>query len=195
MATLPSDFNSIFGSAATGGLTPIPPVDYVKGWEYVGANPPTKNDFSYLQNTSDQKAKWLYDYLVLTANAASRKVGEAAGNIPDISYFGSSLGSAGALNASGFIRLPGGYIRQWGTAVANSSGDVTITFPIAFAVKPDFVGFGYRQASAPDSIQSVIINDPASDNTKAVCRAYKIDGTGVITGSTSAFYWSAEGRV
>lgn len=58
---LPADFDKIFGSTFTGGLTPIPDVDYAKGWEYVGSNPPTKNDFSYLQNLSDLKAKWLYE--------------------------------------------------------------------------------------------------------------------------------------
>lgn len=57
---LPADFNKIFGSTATGGLTPISDVDYSKGWEFVGANPPTKNDFSYLQNLSDLKAQYLY---------------------------------------------------------------------------------------------------------------------------------------
>lgn len=58
---LPADFAKIFGSTFTGGLTPIGDVNYAKGWEYVGSNPPTKNDFSYLQNFSDSKSKWLYD--------------------------------------------------------------------------------------------------------------------------------------
>lgn len=57
---LPEDFNKIFGSTATGGLTPIGDVNYAKGWEFVGSNPPTKNDFSYLQNLSDLKSQWLY---------------------------------------------------------------------------------------------------------------------------------------
>lgn len=57
---LPSDFNKIFGSTATGGLTPISDVNYAKGWEYLGANPPEKNDFSYVQNLSDLKAQYLY---------------------------------------------------------------------------------------------------------------------------------------
>ena len=57
---LPADFNKIFGSTATGGLTPIGDVNYAKGWEFVGSNPPTKNDFSYLQNLSDLKAQYLY---------------------------------------------------------------------------------------------------------------------------------------
>ena len=58
---LPADFNKIFGSTATGGLTPIGDVNYAKGWEFVGSNPPTKNDFSYLQNFSDLKSQWLYN--------------------------------------------------------------------------------------------------------------------------------------
>lgn len=57
---LPEDFSKIYGSTATGGLTPINDTDYAKGWEFVGSNPPTKNDFSYLQNLSDLKSQWLY---------------------------------------------------------------------------------------------------------------------------------------
>ena len=57
---LPEDFNKIYGSTATGGLTPISDVNYAKGWEFVGSNPPTKNDFSYLQNLSDRKSQYLY---------------------------------------------------------------------------------------------------------------------------------------
>lgn len=57
---LPADFNKIFGSTATGGLTPISDVNYAKGWEFVGSNPPTKNDFSYLQQVSDLKSQYLY---------------------------------------------------------------------------------------------------------------------------------------
>ena len=58
--TLPADFSKIFGSTATGGLTPISDVNYAKGWEFVGSNPPTKNDFSYLQHVSDLKSQYLY---------------------------------------------------------------------------------------------------------------------------------------
>lgn len=57
---LPADFNKIYGSTATGGLTPISDIDYAKGWEFVGSNPPTKNDFSYLQQVSDLKSQYLY---------------------------------------------------------------------------------------------------------------------------------------
>ena len=65
---LPEDFNKIYGSTATGGLTPINDVNYAKGWEFVGSNPPTKNDFSYLQNLSDLKSQWLYSNKLQRAN-------------------------------------------------------------------------------------------------------------------------------
>ena len=65
---LPADFNKIYGSTATGGLTPISDVNYAKGWEFVGSNPPTKNDFSYLQNLSDLKSQWLYNNKLQRAN-------------------------------------------------------------------------------------------------------------------------------
>lgn len=126
---------------------------------------------------------------------ATRNIGTGSNQVPDMGAFPAGLGSAGALGATGYQRLPGGYIRQWGTAVADSNGDVSITFPIAFSVKPDAVYFGCRQSGVPTAIQSIIINDPLSDNTRVVCRAYKIDGSLTITGSTSAFYWVAEGKV
>lgn len=77
---LPADFSKIFGSTATGGLTPIGDVNYAKGWEFVGSNPPTKNDFSYLQNLSDLKSQWLYSNKLQRANPFGdiKSDGEAA---------------------------------------------------------------------------------------------------------------------
>ena len=149
---LPADFSKIFGSTATGGLTPISDVNYAKGWEFVGSNPPTKNDFSYLQNLSDLKSQWLYsnklqrkdpfgdiksDGTVQKAlenlglgEAAKRNVGEGSGQIPDMSSFASELSS------SGYQKLPSGLIIQWGSAVAGigstgGTGNV-VSFPVAF---------------------------------------------------------------
>ncbi|EFC1656236.1 hypothetical protein FA798_19800 [Escherichia coli] len=148
-----------------------------------------------LSDPNSNGAGWkdAFSYLGL-GEASKRNVGTGENQIPDMTAFISTLGSAGIPGRTGYLRLPGGYIKQWGAAQASDSGDVTIIFPIAFSVKPDNVSFGYRQSSSPTAVQSVIINDSISDNTKMVCRAYKIDGTGTITGSTSAFYWAAEGK-
>lgn len=123
---LPSDFSKIFGSTATGGLTPISDVNYAKGWESVGANPPTKNDFSYLQNLSDLKAQWLYNYISSSSNAASRTVGTGVNQIPDMNSF------ARVFSGNGYQKLPGGLIIQWGGVTTSASSDVVVLFPIAF---------------------------------------------------------------
>lgn len=125
---LPSDFSKIFGSTATGGLTPISDVNYAKGWEYVGSNPPTKNDFSYLQNLSDLKSQWLYNYVTTVSNASSRTVGTGVNQIPDMKFFEGLKGSAG------YQYFPTGMLLQWGTVVLKSapSGSSIGTFPVAF---------------------------------------------------------------
>lgn len=151
---LPADFNKIYGSTATGGLTPISDVNYAKGWEFVGANPPTKNDFSYLQNLSDKKSQWLYsnklqrtdpfgdiksdgEEAVSTAlenlglgEASKRDVGTEANQIPDMNSFASALASGG------YQKLPSGVIIQWGADRAGVGGTAgtgnSVSFPVAF---------------------------------------------------------------
>ncbi|HDM1960712.1 hypothetical protein [Escherichia coli] len=56
--------------------------------------------------------------------AATKNVGTGAGQIPDMSSFSSG---------SGWQRLPGGVIIQWGNAISGQTGDAHINpFPIAF---------------------------------------------------------------
>lgn len=140
---LPEDFNKIYGSTATGGLTPISDVDYAKGWEFVGANPPTKNDFSYLQNLSDLKSQWLYsnklqrtdpfgdiksdgEGAIATAlsnlglgTVATKNVGNGAGQIPDMSYWSSPAGG---------INFPNGFQMRFGTVAGNGAKTFSTPF-------------------------------------------------------------------
>ena len=139
---LPEDFSKIFGSTTTGGLTPIGDVNYAKGWEFVGSNPPTKNDFSYLQNLSDLKSQWLYSNKLQRANPfgdikSDGAVQAALVNLGlgDIALAGVS---SGALDVNGYAYMPliiGGarsnLIIQWGTGTTSTSG-TTHTFPVAF---------------------------------------------------------------
>lgn len=121
---LPADFSKIFASTATGGITPPTDVNYAKGWEWIGANPPEKNDFNYLQNLSDLKSKWLYDYLTSSSNAASRTVGTGVNQIPDMSKFTSG---------SNWIKFPDGTLIQTGVSLAGYLGSPTdVTFPVPF---------------------------------------------------------------
>lgn len=144
---LPADFSKIFGSTATGGLTPIGDVNYAKGWEFVGANPPTKNDFSYLQNLSDLKSQWLYSNKLQRTNpfgdikadgsaavarsnldlgtAATKNVGTGTGQIPDMSAFTSG---------PGWVRFPNGTTIQYGsTGFAPGVNNQYVTLPRAFS--------------------------------------------------------------
>ena len=156
---LPEDFSKIYGSTATGGLTPINDVNYAKGWEFVGSNPPTKNDFSYLQNLSDLKSQWLYlnklqrenpfgdiksDGAVQTA-LENLGLGEIASvtdiqagtprKLIDAELLKQYL-HAKALTPSGYVRIPdvpGGMIIQWGqVGSAVSEGEQIVTLPTPF---------------------------------------------------------------
>ena len=145
---LPADFNKIFGSTATGGLTPIGDVNYAKGWEFVGSNPPTKNDFSYLQNLSDLKSQWLYsNKLQRTDPFGDIKADGAAAVAAALSNLGlgdiSKAGVAsGRLGDSGYIAYPliidgvkRKMILQFGltpVATAGSGTAYTCTLPTAF---------------------------------------------------------------
>lgn len=156
---LPADFNKIYGSTATGGLTPISDVNYAKGWEFVGSNPPTKNDFSYLQNLSDLKSQWLYSNKLqrtdpfgdikadgagaVSAALANLGLGTAAkrnvdagiiNGIPDMSSF------RGSLAGNGYIKIPiigsgGGaqtIIIQWGMHSTPPNSNAAYNLTVAF---------------------------------------------------------------
>lgn len=157
---LPADFSKIFGSTATGGLTPISDVSYAKGWEFVGANPPTKNDFSYLQNMSDIKSQWLYNYLSSSSNAASRTIGSGLNQVPDMSLFASS----GANN--GYQKLPGGLIIQWGRSTIPSSG-IFVNYPIPFPTLTYVVLLGSVGATATNITANNYLNNGFSFNASA----------------------------
>lgn len=210
---LPADFNKIFGSTATGGLTPIGDVNYAKGWEFVGSNPPTKNDFSYLQNFSDLKSQWLYNNKLQRTNpfgdiksdgtvsqalsnlglgnlptfgsAASKDVGTGANQIPDMSSFTSSLG------ATGWERLPSGKIKQWGYAstASGSATQVAVTFPIPFPLECFGVVITPQIASAlsGDNLSMYFYNQTTTGFTMIV------DASSSSTGSRTG-YWEAIGR-
>ena len=152
---LPADFSKIFGSTATGGLTPIGDVNYAKGWEFVGSNPPTKNDFSYLQNLSDLKSQWLYSNKLQRANpfgdiksdgtvstalanlglgtAATRNVGTEENQIPSMASWTTGTNGNGT-----WVKLPNGFIIQMGYVVGLPSGGLTITLPTAFTKEPSY---------------------------------------------------------
>ena len=131
---LPADFSKIFGSTATGGLTPIGDVNYAKGWEFVGSNPPTKNDFSYLQNISDLKSQWLYSNKLQRTNPF--------GDIKSDGTVPMALTNLGLGDASGYVG------RLLNIQVFTASGTVTNT-PGAKKWRIKCLGAGGGSSAAP----------------------------------------------
>ncbi|WFX57885.1 phage tail protein [Enterobacter roggenkampii] len=78
-----------------------------------------------LTNLSGKSISGLLEYLGL-GEAAKRSVGTGNNQLPDMSSFAASL------SGSGWQKLPGGLIIQWGQVLSNSGGFAPWTYPIAF---------------------------------------------------------------
>lgn len=155
---LPADFNKIFASTATGGITPPSDLNYAKGWEWIGANPPEKNDFNYLQNLSDLKAKWLYNYTTTTSNASSRTIGSGLNQVPDMSLFGKGIG---------YFRLPNGKIVQYFQVSTSASAGVNPSYPIPFPSTVHAVFASAIDVNVPNWVSASNFN-----NSSCVVSAY-----------------------
>lgn len=211
---LPADFSKIFGSTATGGLTPISDVNYAKGWEFVGSNPPTKNDFSYLQNLSDLKSQWLYSNklqrtdpfgdiksdgaaAISTAltnlglgEAAKRAVGTGENQIPDMSSF--PLTVTGDLSSRKLTtKLPNGLILKAVNGNADSNGWFSLNFDTPF---PSEILFCWATDRLPVnslnqiSVINANINLSTVDHVAGYARAITSGGgVGPVAASISAY--------
>jgi hypothetical protein len=69
--------------------------------------------------------------VALVAGGTLMVVAYASGWIAMVDAVGSGSFPA-SLAANGYEKKPNGVIRQWGQATSSGSGDVTVTFPIAF---------------------------------------------------------------
>lgn len=141
-----------------------------------------------LTDLSGKDKAELRTYLDLKS-AAQRDVGSGANQIPDMNDFTSSLTSPG------WQKLPSGLIIQWGTANPSSTGEIFITFPVAFSAYPMYVGFGPQQASLPNVVQSPVISAPTITNLGFGVRNLMIPTAGgVPVASMSSFFWIAVGK-
>ena len=141
-----------------------------------------------LTDLSGKDKAALRTYLELKS-AAQRDVGSGANQIPDMNGFTSSLTSPG------WQKLPSGLIIQWGTANPSSTGEIFITFPVAFSAYPMYVGFGPQQVSLPNVVQSPVISAPTITNLGCGVRNLMIPTAGgVPVASMSSFFWIAVGK-
>lgn len=143
---------------------------------------------STLTNLSGKTVNGILQYLGL-GEAAKRNVGTGKNQIPDMNNFTSSLTSPG------WQKLPSGLIIQWGTANPSSTGEIFITFPVAFSAYPMYVGFGPQQVSLPNVVQSPVISAPTITNLGCGVRNLMIPTAGgVPVASMSSFFWIAVGK-
>ncbi|WP_310625813.1 gp53-like domain-containing protein [Limnohabitans sp.] len=134
-------------------------------------------------NTSGLGAKSLKQYGATGAKVAAVI---AANQLADIEYDGidfvildplpaslASLGFAGAKATSGYQKLPGGLIIQWGVAAAasNSSGYADVTFPIAFPGAVLSV-YGFYSASGTTAGGGCFCTAASSFATTTTCRIW-----------------------
>lgn len=190
---LPADFSKIFGSTATGGLTPIGDVNYAKGWEFVGSNPPTKNDFSYLQNLSDLKSQWLYSNKLQRANPFGDIKSDGAAAVKkaleNLGLRGAVTGTESILRIPAFINgQPGTYVIQTQTLTSNTSSGL-IVFPEAFNNKCMII-IAVDYASAHVDNSRVRFNIPTKSQCEWFGQTASVSPTPV---SPSSWAWMAIG--
>ncbi|WP_113421685.1 gp53-like domain-containing protein [Escherichia coli] len=140
-----------------------------------------KNPFGDIK--SDGTVKTALENLGL-GEAATRNVGTDTGQVPDISAWKSG---------PGWRKAPDGTLEQWGTAIGDASGMVTVIFPVAFSSRPDSVVFCNLQNGVPAAIQNVVINNNNFDYAGFECRNLAYIGTAIV-GSASSFMWVARGK-
>ena len=63
------DFSKIWATNSPLPTYTFTDAEYLEGWDFVAAAPPTKNQFDAWFKQTDEKLKWLYDKLNDTANA------------------------------------------------------------------------------------------------------------------------------
>lgn len=91
--------------------------------------------------------------------------------------------------ASGYQKLPGGLIIQWGDGVTNGSGVGTVTFPINFP-NAIFQCYAADRAIAAATANAQIVS--CNDGSVSGMTVYSMNDTGVA--ATSQFKWFAIGN-
>lgn len=125
----------------------------------------------------------LLTYLGLKT-AAQRDVGTGSDQIPDMSSFTSSLAT------TGWQKLPGGFVLQWGQAATNASSLVAVPFPIPF---PKNVFQIVGSCIDINNANIAAINSTDRINLNLVAWVAALSG-GSVTRTTTPVKWIAIGN-
>lgn len=116
-------------------------------------------------------------------SAAFRAVGNSAGQIPDMSYFTSGTG----VN-SGWLKLPNGFLIQYGYTITSSSTQVNVNFPVSFSAS--ITGGGATYSITPTAAAN--ISATASGSTLTSISGLRTFNTSGAQQSNGVF-WIAVG--
>ena len=111
------NFNLIFGSNAPDSTT-WSDADYQTGWSTVGSTPPTAEQFDFLQNRADLKAKELKDTIDPLVNRAAEE-----GRQPSTAY---ALGDTATADG-----IPTAWFLECTTAGTTDSSTITVPSPLS----------------------------------------------------------------
>lgn len=158
----------------------------------VGATITLVNESNYAQTITRQGADIIVAGNSNSANAYSMEPGTFAVFIVDVGgwHMGlrtAQLGLTGAFaGTNNTLRFPGGQMLQFGTGVTNSSGVVSITFPLAFSsppvVIPGNVGGNFNHSIS------------LFGNNAGFTDSLYIANTGAMAGAGITSFWLAIGK-
>lgn len=148
-------------------------------------NPVRKDQFDTATAAATTTARGTVE---LADETEARALTNATNALTPATLAAALAGSNQSLSASGFQRLPGGLILQWGEVTTSTSGDVSVTFPLAFPTAcASVIGTGTQPINA-----SVFV--AASQTTTgftATCW-YTSSSSGTLRGS-GVYRWIALG--
>jgi len=123
--------------AENGTVEAIDEAQWKAGWAFVGAMPPSVEQFNKVHQVHDEKSNWLYQQMLSVFTAA----GEAP-TVGDLNSLRDSIqanlaASFTGLNAvNGWRRLPDGLIIQWGGGtISGNSVNNDVAMPTSFPVQ------------------------------------------------------------
>lgn len=186
MAINISDFDKIW--ASTSPLTPyaFSDANYKQGWNFVGATPPARQMWDFLQKQNDEKTQWLYNNKLslsggtmtgaITGNPVILTADDGNGNTKSLianadgtlTWSGKEIERVNAIG-SDYIRYESGLQVCWGAIGSVTTDGKAVTFPVAFNSSPTVFSTGSGNYIAwASSVTTTTCNVRISSGTNTV---------------------------
>lgn len=123
--------------AQTGTVEAIDDAQYKAGWSFIGATPPSVEQFNKVHQVQDEKSNWLYQQMlaVFTAAGETPTVGDLT-SLRDSIQANLVAGFTGLNAVNGWRRLPDGLIYQWGSGtILGNSVNNDVALPTTFTAQ------------------------------------------------------------